>query len=67
MKTTPTPQMKTTAPVSKQKFQITCDCGFVVASHDRNETVNVANNHVGNKHKEMKVTTKDLEAKIKTI
>ncbi len=49
--------------------RLECDphCGFVIQSHDENEVLDAAMNHIKKMHSEMKVTREEAKAKIKTI
>lgn len=55
---------------AKEKLsEISCapECGFVVRSHDKDEVVNLAQQHIEKKHPGMKVSREDLKAKAKSI
>lgn len=49
--------------------EISCDpsCGFTVRSHDKEEVINLAKQHVEKKHPGMKVTREQLSAMAKTV
>ena len=51
--------------MEKELKKIECDpmCGFLVRSHDEKEIIEIAMQHVNKVHK-MKITEKDIKAKI---
>lgn len=49
--------------------EIACspECGFVVRSHDKDEVVTLAKQHVDKKHPGLKLSINDLRAKAKKV
>jgi len=49
--------------------QIECDpsCGFTVKSHDEDEVVKMAMEHIRNKHPDMELSEEDAKGMVKTV
>jgi predicted small metal-binding protein len=49
-------------------YSVSCDpmCGYMVKSHDPEETVNMAFTHVSNKHKDKNLTRDQVKGTMKT-
>ena len=56
-------------PTKEKLNEISCapECGFMVRSHDKDEVVNLAKQHIDLKHPGMKVSRDDLKAKARSI
>jgi predicted small metal-binding protein len=53
--------------MNNKMYSVSCDpmCGFMVKSHDKNEAVNHAYQHVSSKHAEKKLTRDQVMSSVK--
>lgn len=62
-------QTMDTRTATQELTEISCapECGFSVRSHDEEEAITLAKEHVDSKHPGMKLTREDLKAREKKI
>jgi predicted small metal-binding protein len=53
--------------MDKKMYSVSCDpiCGFMVKSHDEDEVVSLAMEHVSSKHPEKHITMDQLKSTVK--